>query len=105
MYKDSFKLAFANLKNRKVRTYLTMIGIVIGVTALIALMTLGDGLKNGIEEQFDRMGTRRIFIGPQSFIGGSGPPSGVGGLTEDDLKTVEKISQVDYAAAIFLQVI
>ena len=50
--KDYFFLAFNNLKRRKLRSWLTMIGIFIGIAAVVALISLGQGMQNYINEEF-----------------------------------------------------
>ncbi|MCK4670446.1 MAG: ABC transporter permease [Nanoarchaeota archaeon] len=95
MILEYFKVALKNLRSRKLRSYLTMIGIIIGVTALIALVTLGQGLQNSVTEQFDKFGTRRVFIGPK-ITTGFGSPSGVTELTGKDVKTLDKIAFLEY---------
>ncbi|MBW3011058.1 ABC transporter permease, partial [Candidatus Woesearchaeota archaeon] len=92
---EYFRLALKNMRSRKLRSYLTMIGIIIGVTALIALVTLGQGLQNSVTEQFDKFGTRRLFIGPK-IVSGFGTPTGVSELTEKDIDTLKKISYLEY---------
>ena len=54
--KDFFLLAFNNLKRRRLRSWLTMIGIFIGIAAVVALISLGQGLQNYINEQFEQLG-------------------------------------------------
>ncbi|MBD3259325.1 FtsX-like permease family protein [Candidatus Woesearchaeota archaeon] len=95
MFAEYFKIAIKNMRNRKIRSYLTMIGIIIGITALIALITLGQGMQKSVTEQFDKFGTRRIFIGPKVVTGFSGP-SGVTELTQKDVETLEKLSYLEY---------
>jgi len=97
-------MAWKSLKSRKLRTYLTALGIIIGVVALVSLITLGEGLEAGIGKTLDRLGPRRIFIGPKVIGGlGSGPPSGTGILAQTDVDTVAKISSVDYVNAILVE--
>ena len=89
--KDYFFLAFNNLKRRKLRSWLTMIGIFIGIAAVVALMSLGQGLQQSIEKQFEQLGSDKIIIEPKGF----GPPgSSISEsliLTSKDLKIIENI--------------
>jgi len=59
-----FKEAFSDLTNNKGRSFLTSLGIIIGVYSVILLLSLGEGLKIYIEQQFDSLGTNLIFIIP-----------------------------------------
>ena len=94
------RIVVKNIRNRKLRAYLTMLGIIIGVAALISLITLGASLNKGISEQFDKFGTRRLFVGPKAATGAFGPPSGSFGLTLEDMETIESLHFVDYANSI-----
>ena len=49
---DYFKLALKNLKHRGLRSWLTILGIFIGIAAVVALISLGAGLKEAITGQF-----------------------------------------------------
>ena len=51
--KDYFLLAFNNIKRRKLRSWLTMIGIFIGIAAVVALISLGQGMQDYINEEFE----------------------------------------------------
>ena len=59
---QGFKLAIKSLLARKVRSLLTMLGIIIGVAAVIAIMTIGQGTLAKVEAQFDKMGANMITI-------------------------------------------
>ncbi len=93
--KDYFFLAFTNLKRRKLRSWLTMVGIFIGIAAVVALISLGQGLQNAIEEQFEQLGSDKIIIQPR----GMGPPGSAAGssliLTSKDLKVIENVRGVE----------
>jgi len=96
MFQDFFGLAFNNLKRRKLRSWLTMIGIFIGIAAVVALISLGQGLQNYIEGEFEKLGKDKIIIQPLGF----GPPGTAGPsliLTSEDLKTIENVRGVEWA--------
>jgi len=95
--RDYFFLAFNNLKRRKLRSWLTMIGIFIGIAAVVALISLGQGLQNAIEEQFEQLGSDKIIIMPKGmgFPGTATSDSLI--LTSKDLKVIENIRGVEYA--------
>ena len=96
--KDHLAIIVKNLRSRKLRSYLTILGIVIGITAIISLIMLGQALQDGITKQFDKFGTRRIFVGPKFASGLSGLPTGSHGLIPDDVKTIERLPITDYVA-------
>jgi len=94
---DYFSLAFNNLRRRKLRSWLTMIGIFIGIAAVVALISLGQGLQGAIEQQFENLGKDKIVISPNIM----GAPGSVTSesliLTSEDLKFIEKLNGVDWA--------
>ena len=94
MIKDYFILAMRNLKKRKLRSLLTMVGIFISIATIFMLVSLSLGLQGAVEEQFRALGTDKIFIQPAT--GFLGPPGSVGGvlLTEDDVDVISKIRGV-----------
>lgn len=84
-----------NLRRRKLRNWLTIAGIVVGVIAIVSLISLSEGLKSAITDEFNSLGSQKITITSkyQSFGGGRSSQ----GLVEEDIKTIEKITDVDYA--------
>ncbi len=83
-----------NLKRRKLRSYLTIIGIIVGVIAIVSLMSLSEGLKSGITEEFSKTGAQKITISSKYSMMGQGSNKG---LTLDDVKEIERIGEVDFA--------
>lgn len=98
MIGDYFTLAFKNIRHRGIRSWLTLIGIFIGVMAVVALITLSSGLKTAITSQFgiENMETIGIQAGGMS---GYGPPgSGVTEpLTKEDVRAIDSVPGVDFA--------
>lgn len=96
MLKDYFALSSKNLKRRGARSWLTLLGIFIGVVAVIALISLGDGLKVAINSQFGVSSTELITI-QAGGISGMGPPGTfvVNPLTNDDAEAIGKLSSVE----------
>lgn len=94
---DSLKLGLKNLRQRGLRSWLTMIGIFIGVATIVALLSLGQGMKDAITGQFSSIGAETITV--QAAGGGFGPPgSYVASLiTQDDLDEIKKVRGVENA--------
>ena len=61
MILDSILLAFSELKANKMRSFLTMLGIVIGISAVIAIMTVGDALKSSTMDTLGGLGATKIY--------------------------------------------
>jgi putative ABC transport system permease protein len=85
------KVAMRSLNRNKLRSFLTMLGIIIGVGAVIAMMAVGKGAQSRIEEQIASLGTNVLMIFPGSSNQG-GVRGGIGSmstLTPDDLQAIK----------------
>jgi putative ABC transport system permease protein len=89
------KLAFESLRANKMRAGLTMLGMIIGVGAVVLLVSIGNGAKNYITTQFEGIGTNLIMIQPgkTDTKTGMGPPMGSTKhrLTSADVEALEKL--------------
>lgn len=65
-----FKIALRALANNKLRTFLTMLGIIIGVASVIAMLAIGQGSKKSIQQQISEMGSNMIMIHPGAEMRG-----------------------------------
>ncbi|MDP4039105.1 MAG: ABC transporter permease [Candidatus Pacearchaeota archaeon] len=95
MLGDYFVLALKNLRHRGIRSWLTMLGIFIGIAAVVSLITLGQGLRTAIEGQFGGLSVDTLTV--QNKGAGFGPPGStvIKKLNENDLKIIQEISGVD----------
>lgn len=93
-YAETFSLATKSIWRNKARSGLTMLGMIIGVSAVILLISVGQGLQNYITEQFESIGSNQIFVLPGAgFEGfGQGPPNFAG--SKLTLEHVEDISRL-----------
>ncbi len=60
-FTQSFKLALKSLRTSKMRAFLTMLGIIIGVGAVIVIISLGNGLTGMVQQQVDKLGVTQIY--------------------------------------------
>jgi putative ABC transport system permease protein len=102
--KDSIRISFSTLRTNKMRSALTMLGIIIGVGSVIIMMSLGRGAQNLIIGQIQSMGSNSIYIEPGSYdpSGGFGMEMAMEEMTIKtlklkDLESVKKDSMVDMA--------
>ncbi|MEK6846922.1 MAG: ABC transporter permease [Nanoarchaeota archaeon] len=93
MNSEYFGLALNNLRKRKLRSALTVLGIVIAVTTIFVLMSLSLGLKFAVAEQFRALGTDKIFIYPRASLAGPGTGGPIQ-LSIKDVNVVERVSGV-----------
>ncbi len=59
---ESFKMAVGNIRTSKMRSFLTMLGIIIGVAAVIVIVGMGNGMEIYMTEQFESMGTNTLTV-------------------------------------------
>ncbi|MGO5115713.1 ABC transporter permease [Candidatus Avoscillospira sp. LCP25S3_F1] len=59
---ESFKMAVSNIRTSKMRSFLTMLGIIIGVAAVIVIVGMGNGMEIYMTEQFESMGTNTLTV-------------------------------------------
>ncbi len=97
MIYDLAELSGKNLFRRGKRSWLTVIGIVIGITAIVALFSLGQGLEDSVTQEFEDLGANTIFILPGEGFEGF---FSEGGLDEDDLEAVRRVQGVGEAGPV-----
>jgi putative ABC transport system permease protein len=78
---ESLRIALTGLTSNKVRAALTMLGIIIGVAAVIALVSIGQGFSTYVTGQFEGLGTNVLFILPDQEARDNGEPLTTGDAT------------------------
>ncbi|MBN1946921.1 MAG: ABC transporter permease [Bradymonadales bacterium] len=98
-----FKVALRALLRNKMRSFLTLLGIIIGVSAVIAMVAIGQGAQKRVEDTFSSMGSNLIIVRSGSH-GAGGARGGVGSrltLTWTDLEAIQtELSSVQVAAPV-----
>lgn len=84
-----FKIALRALANNKLRAFLTMLGIIIGVASVITMLAIGQGSKKSIQQQISEMGSNMIMIHPGADMRGG---------VRQDASSMETLKQTDYEA-------
>ncbi|MGN0742573.1 MAG: ABC transporter permease [Candidatus Fimadaptatus sp.] len=95
MFSESVRMSLDNIRSNKMRSFLTVLGIIIGVMAVIALMTIVHAVTNTITEQFTAMGTGKLTVQATGTVLKRG-------LNDDDLdalRAIDNVSQVDPKAS------
>lgn len=89
------RIALKALQRNKLRAFLTMLGIIIGVAAVIAMVAIGQGSKKSIQDQLSSMGSNMITIRPNSNVaaGVRLDATNVQTLTIADVKAIESKAQ------------
>ncbi len=87
-YSNLFKIALRAIAANKMRSFLTALGIIIGVASVIAMLAIGQGSKKSIQENIAQMGSNMIMINP-------GADRGPGGVRQD-ASSMETLKLTDY---------
>ncbi len=100
---DIFSLSLSHVKKSKMRSWLTIIGIVIGVAAVVAIISIGEGMQESVQANLGSLGADLIMVTPGFSRATSG---GFGGrtvgstsinLTDKDLNVIKQVPGVLYA--------
>ena len=86
---EAFRVALDALRANRLRSALTMLGVVIGVAAVVVLVALGSGAKQEVETQVEGLGSNIIIVVPGRFEFGSAPS--VSRLTLDDVELLGRV--------------
>ena len=101
MFFSTLRVAGRALLRNRMRSFLTMLGVIIGVAAVIAMVAIGEGAKARVEQSFAAMGTSLLIVMPGTSTSG-GAHGGFGSmptLTWDDLRAIQtEVPSVRYAA-------
>ena len=97
MINDAFMLAYRNLRKKKTRSLLTIVGIFLAIFTIFVLMSLSVGLNEGIEEQFRLLGTDKFFVQPRGSIAAGVDKSASVELTLDDVDVLDDLNEVKLA--------
>ncbi|MBR6888328.1 MAG: ABC transporter permease [Selenomonadaceae bacterium] len=101
LFTELLKMAWRSLGANKLRSFLTMLGVIIGVTSVIALVSVGMGVKKNILDNISRLGSNMLIIMPGSANRGGmrGAAGSVITLTYDDAEAIKnKIKNVEYVS-------
>jgi len=101
MFNESIKMAIDGMISNKLRTLLTLLGIIIGVGAVIAMVSLGFGVKEQIKDNISRLGSNLLIVqsGGRTATGARIQAGSGARLTYEDAKAIEKnIDGIKYVA-------
>ncbi|MGD0550606.1 MAG: FtsX-like permease family protein [Candidatus Bathyarchaeia archaeon] len=92
---DVFKLAFRALRARKTRSFLTILGIIIGTAIILALVASSNGLSTGIQAQVGKIGANTLTVSSAGqFFGGSSSGTQSYKLSQQDVSTIKSFQGV-----------
>lgn len=97
---DSFQYALRGMLSRQTQSYLTILGVVIGIASIVAIVSIGQGISSYVQEQMMALGTDYVSITPGTDLGlSSSNPVGISKaiLTSNDLKIIDGVGGVKKA--------
>ena len=99
LFTELIKMAALSLVANKLRTLLTMLGIIIGVAAVIAMVSVGMGVRSNVVDSISRLGSNMLIVmsGSSNRGGVRGGAGSVTTLTYDDAKAIkDRVKNIDY---------
>lgn len=112
MLLQNIQMALASIRAAKLRAFLTMLGIIIGVSSVVTILAAGDGVKKSVTDQVSSFGTNLIQINPGQAVtedeeGNNSSFNfaasiGTSTLTENDVSVIQKTQGVDLAAPVMV---
>jgi len=103
MIQDFSRLVYLSLKNRRIRSWLTMVGIFVGIAAVISLIGLGEGLRQTIAGQFDFLSTDVLTVQASGLHAGPPGTGVIDPLTKDMAEDIERLTGVDMTIGRLIQ--
>lgn len=108
MWSGNFKSAVSNLRQYRGRSFLTMLGIIIGISSVVTVVSLGQGLKNQVVGQINQLGTDVITVRSGRLTGGDANQNSISilsllsasTLTSEDAKKISELESVSEVAPI-----
>jgi putative ABC transport system permease protein len=100
--------SLTSLRHRKMRSWLTILGIVIGIASVVALLDIGEGFSNAVNQQLSALGSNTIFITPIAQVNAgsaafsSSMPASSGKLYQNDADRVKRIPDVTDVARLIM---
>jgi putative ABC transport system permease protein len=103
------RMAVNSLRSNKIRTFLTLLGIIIGVMSVTTIIALGEGVKRQVNQQINDLGSDLITVVPgrdtaisgyDSLRGTLGSSASTARLSEADLEGVSKLENIEYAGGV-----
>lgn len=105
---ENLKMALISLRNAKLRSFLTMLGIIIGVAAVVAILAIGEGVKQAVRDQITgvvnanaiAVASGKIAVGKSSGAGSASSSLGASTLTQADITALQKVPHIQAVAPI-----
>ncbi|GAA0728553.1 ABC transporter permease [Clostridium malenominatum] len=91
---ENFKIAIDSIRSNKLRSFLTMLGIIIGISSVITIISLGSGAQNEITGEFEKIGSSTVILKVNASKASNGDY-----ISYDDIKAIEsRVEKVKYVS-------
>ena len=101
LIRETAKSAWRSLTSNRLRTLLTMLGMIIGTGAVVAVLGIGEGARSSVEGRIRSLGSNLLMVRPGSLAGGGGVRAGsVQTLSPADARALESLDGVAAVAQI-----
>nr|MDQ2973729.1 ABC transporter permease [bacterium] len=108
LFTENIKMAWESIRGARLRSLLTMFGIIVGIASVVTVVSLGEGLKRQISGQVEKLGGELRVIQPvrkQALLGGGIIPQAAlpaGSITDKDIEAITKTEGVEKAVPVGL---
>ncbi|MBI5253461.1 MAG: ABC transporter permease [Euryarchaeota archaeon] len=93
---DYALLSLKSLSHRKFRTFLTLLGVIIGIAAVVSMISIGTGMKVSLEEQLEVLGTDKLIVSTPQVLGGRTKE-----LTDADADAIDGVMGVSLVSSLY----
>ena len=99
--KDLAKYVLKNIWNRRLRSFLTVISVVIGIAAIASLISFGQGISTYVEGIAQQMGEDKLLVQPRGFGFGPSVDSNIR-LDDSDVQAIESVASIAEASGVYM---
>lgn len=104
---QNIKMAILSIRSAKMRSFLTMLGVIIGVSSVLIMIAIGDGVKKEITGQISDLGTNLLTVvsgkvGTSNGFAGAASSLGTSTLTKQDAASIKELDQITDVAVMNL---
>ncbi|WP_456474841.1 ABC transporter permease [Candidatus Pyrohabitans sp.] len=93
---EYLSFSLKNLGHHKVRSFLTLLGVIIGIMAVVSMISIGSGMKAALKEQLEQLGSDKVFIVPRIAYGTAATT-----LTDDDADAIQRVAGVAFVSPLY----
>lgn len=101
--KDIILFSIRNLRSQGLRTFLTILGVIIGIAAIVAFISVGQGMQVAVKQEFEKIGSDKIIITPGSpnSMGFTGAAFSTSMLTDRDLRLLKSMRCTEHVVGYY----